>query len=83
MTECSLFSSERPTVLQTLPPALVLKYHINTVGVTSFLRDIFHTLREQLKDNQTNNSETTYWLNYWLEPQRQFGTLVLICAQLL
>ena len=53
MTECSLFSSERPTVLQTLPPPLVLKYHINTVGVTCFLRNIFHTLQEQLKDNET------------------------------
>ena len=53
MTECSLFSRERPTVLQTLPPPLVLKYHINAVGVTSFLRNIFHTLQEQLKGNQT------------------------------
>ena len=53
MTECSLFSSERPKVLQTLPSSLVLKYHINTVGVTSFLRNIFHALQEQLKGNQT------------------------------
>ena len=53
MTECSLFSSERPTVLQTLLPPLVLKYHINTVGITSFLRNIFHTLQEQLKSNKT------------------------------
>ena len=52
MIGCSLFSSERPTVLQTLPPPLVLKYHINTVGVTSFLTNIFHTLQEQLKGNQ-------------------------------
>ena len=53
MTECSLFSSERPTVFQTLPPTLALKCHINTVGITSFLRNIFHALQEQLKDNQT------------------------------
>ena len=56
MTECSLFSSERPTVLQTLPLPLVLEYHINTVSVTSFLRNIFHTLQEQL--NRYSNSVT-------------------------
>ena len=53
MAHCSLFSSELSTVLQTLPPPLVLKYHINTVGVTRFLRNIFHTLQEQPKGNQT------------------------------
>jgi len=53
MTECNLFSSERPTVRQTLPPPLVLKYHINTVGITGFLRNIFHTLQEQLKGSHT------------------------------
>ena len=52
MTECSLFSSERPAVLRNLPPPLVLKHHINTVGITSFLRNIFHTLQEQSKCNQ-------------------------------
>jgi hypothetical protein len=45
MTECSLFSSERPAVLRNLPPLLVLKHHINTVGITSFLRNIIHTLQ--------------------------------------
>jgi hypothetical protein len=61
MTERSLFSSEPPTVLQTLPPPLVLKYlvscilyHVKTFGVTSFLRNIFHTLQEELKGNQTS-----------------------------
>ena len=53
MTECSLFSNERPTVLQTLPPPLALKCHINSVGITSFVRNIFHMLQEQLKSNQT------------------------------
>jgi hypothetical protein len=47
LTECNLFSSERPAVLQTLSLPLVLKYHINTVSITSFLRSIFHTLQEQ------------------------------------
>jgi len=36
-----------------IPPPLVLKYHINTFGVTSFLRNIFHMFQEQLKGNQT------------------------------
>jgi hypothetical protein len=54
MLECSLFSNDRPAVLQTLPPPLVLRYHINTVGITNFLRSIFHTLQEQSKCNQTD-----------------------------
>jgi hypothetical protein len=54
MSECSLFSNDRPAVLQTLPPPLVLQYHINTVGITNFLRSIFHTLQEQSKCNQTD-----------------------------
>jgi hypothetical protein len=48
LTDCSLFSSERPTVLQTLSPPLVLKQHINTISITSFLRSTFHTLQEQV-----------------------------------
>jgi ribonuclease HI len=47
LTECSLFSTERPTVLQTLAPHLVLKHYINTISITSFLKSIFHTLQEQ------------------------------------
>src|SRR5215510_13178508 len=47
LTECSLFSSERPAVLQTLSPHLVLKHHINTISITSFFRSIFHALQEQ------------------------------------
>jgi len=82
MTECSLFSSERPTVLQTLPPPLVLKCHINTIGITNFIRNIFHTLQQQLKDNQTlSKLQNNVLINYWLDSQRQYGTLVLICAQ--
>jgi len=37
MTECSSFSNDRPAVLKSLPPILVLKYHINTVSITIFL----------------------------------------------
>ena len=47
LLECSLFSTERPTALQTLAPHLVLKHHINTISVTSFLKSILHTLQEQ------------------------------------
>jgi hypothetical protein len=51
MIECSLFSNDRPTVLVSLPPPLVLKYHINTVSITSFLRNIFHAIQEEFKGN--------------------------------
>jgi hypothetical protein len=54
MTKCSPFSSERPAALRTLPPPLILKHHINTVGVTSFLGNILHSIQEQLKYNQTS-----------------------------
>jgi ribonuclease HI len=51
MLECSLFSNDRPTVLKSLPPPLVLKYHINTVSITSFLRNIFKALQDESKRN--------------------------------
>jgi len=51
MTECSLFSNDRPAVLKSLPPPLVLKYHINTVNITSFLRNNFKALQEESKGN--------------------------------
>jgi hypothetical protein len=49
LLKCSLFSNDRPAVLQTLPPPLVLLYHINTVVIADFLRSIFHALQEQSK----------------------------------
>jgi hypothetical protein len=49
MIECS--SKDRPAVLKSLPPPLVLKYHINTVSITSFLRNIFKALQEESKGN--------------------------------
>jgi hypothetical protein len=49
MMECSLFSNDRPAVLKSLPPPLVLKYHINTVSITSFLRNIFTHFKENPK----------------------------------
>jgi len=51
MTEYSLFSNDRPAVLKSLPPPLVLKYHINTVSITSFLRNIFKALQGESKGN--------------------------------
>ena len=42
MTECCLFSRERPAALRPLPTPMITKHHINTVGVTSFLRNILH-----------------------------------------
>jgi hypothetical protein len=49
MIECSLFSNDRPAVLKSLPPTLVLKYRINTFSITRFLRNIFKTLQEVSK----------------------------------
>jgi len=49
--ECSLFSNDRPTVLKSLPPLLVLKHHINTVSIISFLRNIFQALQEESEGN--------------------------------
>jgi len=51
MLVCSLFANDRPTVIKSLPPPLVLKYHINTVSITSFLRNIFKALQEESKGN--------------------------------
>ena len=52
MTECSLFSRTRPAVLHNLPPHLILKLHIHTASVSSFLSNIFHSMSEQLEGNQ-------------------------------
>jgi hypothetical protein len=51
MLECSLLSKDRPPVLKTLPPPLMLQYHINTVSITSFVRRIFQALQD---DSQAN-----------------------------
>jgi hypothetical protein len=51
LLECSIFSKDRPPVLKSLPPPLVLKYHINTVGITRFLRSIFNALQEESTRN--------------------------------
>jgi len=46
LLECSLWSKDRPTVLKSLPPPLVLQIHTNTVSITNFLRRIFQALQE-------------------------------------
>ena len=46
MTECSLFSRNRPAELHNLPPHMFLKHHIHTVSVSSFLSNILHSLLE-------------------------------------
>ena len=51
LLECSMFSKNRPPVLKSLPPPLVLKYHINTVSITRFLRSIFNALQEESTGN--------------------------------
>jgi len=51
MTEWSLFLKDWPAVLKSLPPPLVLKYYINTISISSFLRNIFKVLQEESKGN--------------------------------
>jgi hypothetical protein len=42
--DCSLLSKERPTALQNLTLTQIMKYHINTVDISRFFKDIFHML---------------------------------------
>ena len=44
LLECNLWSKDHPTALKSLPPPLVLQFHINTVSITKFLRRIFQAL---------------------------------------
>jgi hypothetical protein len=52
MTECSLFSKDRPAVLQTLPLPLIMQFHIHTVDVYRLTKNIFQMLQEQSKRDQ-------------------------------
>jgi hypothetical protein len=60
MLECSLLSDDRPSVLKSLSPPLVLQYHINTVSITSFLRRIFHALQEESQGKETSGTLQKY-----------------------
>jgi hypothetical protein len=51
LLECSILSKDRPPVFKSLPPPLGLKYHINTVNITKFLRSIFKALQEESTGN--------------------------------
>jgi hypothetical protein len=53
MTDCSLFSKERPVVFRKLPLPLIMQYHINTVEVPRLIKNIDHMLQEQSKSDQT------------------------------
>jgi len=56
MIECSLFSNDRPAVLLSLPPPLVLKYDINAVSNTSFLRNSFTHFKKNPKEIKLCNT---------------------------
>jgi hypothetical protein len=51
MTECSLFLRNHPAVLHSLPTHPILKHHIHTVSVSSYLSSILHSLLELLEGN--------------------------------
>ncbi|KAJ9575592.1 hypothetical protein L9F63_007526 [Diploptera punctata] len=46
LTECSLYSRDRPPVLTTQTLPQILQHHINTVTVTNFITNIFRSLQE-------------------------------------
>jgi hypothetical protein len=48
---CSLLSSDRPPALKSIKPPLFLQYHLNTVGITNFLKTIFKQLQDELQEN--------------------------------
>ena len=45
LTQCSRFERERPAVLKTLPLPQVLKYHINTTQISSFISNVFRSIK--------------------------------------
>jgi len=53
MTDCSLFSKERPAVSRKLPLSQIMQYHINTAEVSRLIKNIYHMLQEQSKSDQT------------------------------
>ena len=53
LTECSLFTKDRPEVFRKLPLPLIMQHHINTAEVTRLIKNIYHMLQEQSKSDQT------------------------------
>jgi len=74
MTECSLFSKDRPAVHKSLPPTLVLKYHINTVSIIKlpqeYLQSTSRRIQRKLNSWTLQNVPSKYWPN----------TLKVICG---
>jgi hypothetical protein len=52
MTECSLFSKDRPAVLQNLPLPLIMQFNIHTADVYRLIKNMFQMLQEQSKRDQ-------------------------------
>jgi len=52
MIECSLFSKDRPAVLQNLPLPMITQCHIHTFDVYRLIKNIFQMLQEQSKRDQ-------------------------------
>jgi len=42
MTDCSLFSKERPAVFRKLPLTQKMQYHINTVEVSRLIKNNYN-----------------------------------------
>ena len=56
MSECSLFSKERPKALHTLLLQLIMQYRINTVDVSMLHKSIFHMLQDQSNATTLHNN---------------------------
>jgi len=52
MTECSLFSKDRPAALQNFPLPVITPFHIHTVDVHRLIKNIFQMLHKQSKRDQ-------------------------------
>jgi hypothetical protein len=64
MSDCSLFSKERPAVFRKLTLPQIMQCHINMVEVSRLIKNIYHMLQEQSKSDQTVNHYQTTNLIY-------------------
>jgi hypothetical protein len=59
MTDCTLFSKERPAVFRKLPLPQIMQYHINTVKVSRLIHNIYHMLQDIRKVTRLCNYPKT------------------------
>ena len=52
LTDCSLFTKDRPAAFLKIPLPQIMQYHINTAEVSRLISNIYHMLQEQSKSDQ-------------------------------